>query len=281
MRTEREMFDRILGFAEADARVRAVYMNGSRANPNAPRDRYMDFDIVYVVTELPTFTASDAWLDVFGEKLIVQKPETMRYPEGTGFFNWLILFTDGNRIDLTLIPVEKPELVDRDSATVVLLDKDGRLPAFPPASDSDYITRPPSELFYTSCCNNFFWCMQNVAKGIVRDELPYAMGMYHYILDTELTDMIRWYIGSQNGFSVAPGKMGKYFRRFLSPELYALYLEVFPTAAYESMWNAVFTACKLFRTLAVQVGASLGFAYNERDDAGIMTYLRMLRDGTL
>lgn len=38
MRTEREMTALILGVAERDSRVRAVFMNGSRANPNAPRD---------------------------------------------------------------------------------------------------------------------------------------------------------------------------------------------------------------------------------------------------
>ena len=38
MRSEREMYDLILGFARADERVRGVILNGSRANPNAPRD---------------------------------------------------------------------------------------------------------------------------------------------------------------------------------------------------------------------------------------------------
>ena len=51
MRTEREMTALILGVAERDARVRAVFMNGSRANPNAPRDIFQDYDIVYVVEE--------------------------------------------------------------------------------------------------------------------------------------------------------------------------------------------------------------------------------------
>ena len=40
MRSEREMYDLILGFARADERVRGVILNGSRANPNAPRDKY-------------------------------------------------------------------------------------------------------------------------------------------------------------------------------------------------------------------------------------------------
>jgi len=35
MRTEQEMFNLILNIAKNDERIRAVYMNGSRTNPNA------------------------------------------------------------------------------------------------------------------------------------------------------------------------------------------------------------------------------------------------------
>ena len=51
MRSEQEMLDLILETARNDERIRAVIMNGSRANPNALRDPFQDFDIVYLVTE--------------------------------------------------------------------------------------------------------------------------------------------------------------------------------------------------------------------------------------
>ena len=38
MRSEKEMLDLIIRTAQDDVRIRAVIMNGSRANPNAPRD---------------------------------------------------------------------------------------------------------------------------------------------------------------------------------------------------------------------------------------------------
>lgn len=38
MRTEQEMFSMILDAAKADGRIRAVYMNGSRVNPEAKHD---------------------------------------------------------------------------------------------------------------------------------------------------------------------------------------------------------------------------------------------------
>ena len=47
MRSEQEMLELIVNTARHDDRIRAVIMNGSRANPNAPRDFFQDFDIVY------------------------------------------------------------------------------------------------------------------------------------------------------------------------------------------------------------------------------------------
>jgi hypothetical protein len=52
------MFNLILYVAKADERIRAVYMNGSRANPNVEKDKHQDYDIVYVVTETESILAA-------------------------------------------------------------------------------------------------------------------------------------------------------------------------------------------------------------------------------
>ncbi|MFR1518848.1 MAG: aminoglycoside 6-adenylyltransferase [Clostridia bacterium] len=278
MRSEQEMFDLILGFAEKDPRVRAVYMNGSRTNPNAPKDVYQDYDIVYVVREFFTFLADNSWIDVFGDRLMLQMPEAMRNPSGRGHFNWMMLFTDGNRLDLTLLPIEKTELIGTDSLTTALLDKDGILPSFPEASDKDYRIAPPPALFYFSCCNNFWWCLQNVAKGIARDEIPYAMGMYHNVVREELHDMISWYIGVRNNFGVSAGKMGKYFKKYLPPELYELYLQTYSDSNSDNLWQAVFSACDLFSLLAQRVAAYFRYDYALHEEKNMRIYLKNVKE---
>ena len=72
MRTEKEMMDLILGVAKKDERIRAVYMNGSRTNPNAARDILQDYDIVYVVEETGSFIEDKGWIKTFGEILFMQ-----------------------------------------------------------------------------------------------------------------------------------------------------------------------------------------------------------------
>lgn len=278
MRTEKEMFDLILNFAKKDPRIRAVYMNGSRTNRNAPKDAYQDYDIVYVVNDFDTFTSDHKWIDIFGERLILQMPEAMRYPSGKGHFSWMMLFTDGNRLDLTLIPIQKPELIGNDSLTIPLLDKDGILPDFPDSNDSDYIVRQPSKLYYLSCCNNFWWCMQNVAKGIARNELPYAMLMYHQVVREELHDMISWYIGTITEFSVSAGKMGKYFKRYLPSDIYEQYLATYSDSDCNNLWRAIFNACDLFSLLALQVAKYCDYEYNKQDEVNMRQYINNVKN---
>ena len=75
MRTEEQMMKLILDTAKEDERILAVYMNGSRTNPNAPKDIFQDYDIIYVVTETESFQKDRTWIDRFGERLFMQYPE--------------------------------------------------------------------------------------------------------------------------------------------------------------------------------------------------------------
>lgn len=276
MRTEEEMYALILNVAKNDPRIRGVILNGSRANPNAPKDSFQDFDIVYLVKELDPFIHDQNWIDLFGPRLMLQIPETMRYPTGNGRFNWLMLFQDGNRLDLSLAPLDQADQVVSDSQSIVLLDKDGFWPSVSPASDQDYWVTPPDALFYASCCNNFWWCLQNVAKGILRDELPYAMMMFHTVVRQELHDMLSWYIGAQQGFQVSSGKMGKYFKRFLPKDMYEAYANTYSDSCPAHIWQAVFAACDLFRQAAVAVAKHFDFSYSTLDDLNMTNYLKAM-----
>lgn len=100
MRTEKEMYDLILKIANNDERIRAVYMNGSRANPNVVKDIYRDYDIVFMVTETKSFLEDSNWITAFGESAIIQEPNR-EDPET--YYTWLMLFKDGNRIDLHIV----------------------------------------------------------------------------------------------------------------------------------------------------------------------------------
>src|SRR5512143_3935091 len=100
MRSEQTMLALILDTARQDERIRAAVMVGSRANPNAPRDPFQDFDVVYFVTEMAPFVRNLEWVKRFGELMIMQLPDDMQdpAPDDQGGFAYLMQFVDGNRI---------------------------------------------------------------------------------------------------------------------------------------------------------------------------------------
>ncbi len=75
MRTEKQMIDIILNYAKENEHVRAVYMNGSRANPNIEKDKYQDFDIVYVADNTAPPFNDKKWIESFGEIAVLQEPD--------------------------------------------------------------------------------------------------------------------------------------------------------------------------------------------------------------
>lgn len=284
MRSEREMFELILGAAREDSRVLAVYMNGSRANPNVSRDEHQDYDIVFVVQETASFLADRLWVSIFGEIGMMQEPDANDCGWGLNHddsrsYGWLILFNDGVRIDLRIQTVEETEeTFGSDSLTVVLLDKASILPPLPPSSDSGYWIQKPEPTAYAGCCNEFWWCLNNVAKGIVRDQLPYVMRMYYETVHKELDHMLEWYIGMNHEYQITAGMWGKYFKKLLPEAFYQLYQSTFPDGTYENIWKAVFAACQLFHMAATEAGVTLHYVYCEEYERNMMRYLEKMKN---
>ncbi|XOK60963.1 aminoglycoside 6-adenylyltransferase [Paenibacillus elgii] len=280
MRSEQEMMNLILDVAVNDERVRAVGMNGSRTNPNAPKDVFQDYDIVYIVHDLTSFIEDKQWIDRFGSRIIMQKPEEMKLipPELDGKFPYLMLFADGNRIDLTLCPFEqKNNWNSGDKLAVVLLDKDDCLPQLPAPTDEDYWVKRPSAKLFADCCNEFWWVSTYVAKGLWRQEMLYAQDHLNAAVRPMLIQMLEWLVGIDTDFSVSTGKNGKYLEKHLSRESWHALMTTFPDATYEGVWRALFAMGELFRRTAQDVANRLDYEYPLEDDQRVTAYLKHVR----
>ena len=275
MRNKDEMMELILNTAQEDDRIRAVVMNGSRVNPNIEPDIFQDFDIVYLVTDMAPFVKNEAWIARFGEMMIMQMPDAMDRPEATSFehFAYLMQFADGNRIDLSLIPYAKREKLNEDSLTIVLLDKDGQIPDFPPPSEATYVPRPPTAVAYHNAVNEFWWVATYVAKGLWRQEVAYAQETMH-IIRKQLLKMLDWYVGTKTDFAINPGKLGKNYAQYLTPAQWQMFLHSYAGADETGMWDALLTMAQLFRHVAVAVAEVFDFAYAHEDDARVWAHLQ-------
>lgn len=277
MRTPEEMFDLILSVAKEDERIRAVSMGGSRANKDCPSDIYQDFDIVFYVKDVAPFWDNEVWMEEkFGKPSLLQKPESIELipPDNNGDYVYLMLFSDGNRIDLC---ITAREYVDNGEPMIVLLDKDGTFPKIQIAEDYWYVKRPTQKLF-ADCCNEFHWCMNNLAKGIARDELPYAMEVFNHYVREEFILMLEWYVGANYDFKVSAGKCGKYLKKYLPEDIYRRFRLTYSDADYDNLWKAAFEMLYLFGDVAREVAAKLQFTYNEAEGQGIEYYMKQCRE---
>ena len=167
MRTDQEMLDLILQIAKK-LQVDAVALSGSRTNQKVQADEFQDYDLVYVVDNLDNLTSDLAWLDQFGNRLIEQHNIL-----GNRRL-YLMLFEDGNRIDLTLCPKDHiQEWVESEADFTVLEDTKG---LFAPYSSNPqrYWTSPATEKDFKKTCNEFWWVSAYVVKGIYRKQVIYA-----------------------------------------------------------------------------------------------------------
>ena len=278
MRTPEEMFRLIEAIAREDDRIRAASVSGSRANRECPADAYQDYDITVYVREVGPFWDNDAWIaEKFGAPCLMQKPESMGLipPDNDGRYAYLMIFPDGNRVDLCFAPAEQ---AGSGEPEVVLLDKDGILAGAAAEPEHWHVKRPTAKQF-ADCCNEFHWCLNNVAKGIARDEVPYVMHMVEDAVRPMLITMLGWYVGTEREFAVSIGKRGKYLKKLLPETLYRRFLGTYAGAETQAMWGAAFAMLDLFGDVARTVAERLDFAYNVAEEAAIEDYMRRVKDG--
>ena len=255
MRTETEMLDVILKTAET-LQVAAVVMSGSRTNSQAPQDEFQDYDVVYVVDDLDNLTSDLSWLDLFGKRIIEQE---------VGFSHrrlFLMLFEDGNRIDLTLCPTEYiQEWVDSEAEFIVLEDKKGLFEPFSP-NPQRYWTSPASEIEFEKACNEFWWVSAYVVKGICRNQLIYATDHLYGICQQELLKVLAWQVASDKG-TVDVGKNYKYLFNYLPAEKEKAFTALLDFLSIEKLTQSLFATMQFFHQEVQSLAQKMGFAYDK------------------
>lgn len=281
MRTEQEMMNLFVDFAANEERIRLVTLEGSRTNPNIPRDSFQDFDISYFVTDMDSFKRHDDWLSGFGSRIMMQKPEDMElFPSELGnWFSYIIIFEDGNKLDLTLIPVGETEdyFAQSDGLVEVLLDKDSLVKNEVIASDREYWIQKPTARKFDDCCNEFWMTSTYVVKGLARKEILFAIDHLNEVVRPNLLRMMSWRIGSEQGYDFSLGKNYKFMDRHLPKEDWEVLLSTYAENGFQNMWQSLFACCELFRKHSKAVAERLGYTYPDYDEA-ITRYTQRIYD---
>ena len=264
MKTKTEMFDVILQTAKV-LQVNAVAMSGSRTNPNAPKDEFQDYDVVYIVEDLDGLVADLAWLERFGKRIIEQHNllDHRRL--------YLMLFEDGNRIDLTLCPKEHiKEWVDSEADFTVLDDPQGLFAPYAP-TPKRYWTAPASATDFDKSCNEFWWVSAYVVKGIHRNHLIYATDHLYGICQQELLKLLAWQVAADKG-TVDVGKNYKYLFQYLPIKKEKEFTALLDFSDQKSLTKSLLATMDFFHKEAQAFSRKTGFPYDKATAEKMLEY---------
>ena len=264
MRTDTEMMNLILQIADT-LEVEAIALSGSRTNPRAPKDEFQDYDVVYIVENLNDLLSDLSWLDQFGMRLIEQH-NVLGHRR-----LYLMLFEDGNRIDLTLCPKESiQEWVDSEANFEVIKDDKGLFEAYQPNSKR-YWTAPPTEEEFAASCNEFWWVSAYVVKAIRRNQLIYATDHLYGICQQELLKVFAWQVTSDRG-AVDIGKNYKYLFHYLPAEKEKEFSALLNLSSIEKVGQSLFATMNIFDREVQSLAKKMGFAYDQEEAEKMIAY---------
>ena len=281
MRSETQIITLINSISENDNRIRAVIINGSRTNSKIEKDEFQDFDIIFLVEELESFRNAPRWIDIFGERIILQMPNSLQIDEVVSETNennitYLMLFKDFNRIDLKLIEVKNRNDY-QDSLNKVLLDKDNLFQQTLKPNDRDYWVKKPTQKEFSDCCNEFWWVITYVIKGLARNEPLYAKEMFENPVRKMLMKMLAWYVGAEIGFTVNVGKSNRFLKKYVNSTIWTRILNTYPNAEKISIWNSLIEMTNLFHKISLEVANKIDLNYNTKEAQNVKTYIKDMK----
>ena len=255
MRTETEMLDVILQTAKT-LQVKAVAMSGSRTCPKALKDEFQDYDVVYIVDDLYNLMSDLSWLNKFGKRIIEQEVSLGHRRL------YLMLFEDGNRIDLTLCPKEYiQEWVDSEAGFTILEDTENLFEAYFPNLERHWIT-PATETDFKNSCNEFWWVSAYVVKGIYRKQVIYTTDHLYDICQQEFLKILAWQVASDRRV-VDIGKNYKYLFNYLPTEKEKEFSNLLDFSSIDKITQSLFATMQLFHQEAQSLAHKMGFDYNK------------------
>ena len=279
---------RLVRWADRQAAVRAMLLTSTRAIPHAAVDAFSDYDVVLVVRDIHPFIADWDWLRDFGEVLVAYWDPVHPDPDhGLERVANVVQYADGLKIDFTLWPVALLERIARapalpaelDAGYRVLADKDGLTAGLRPPTYAAYIPTPPDDATYQAVVNDFFVDAPYVAKCLLRDELLPAKWCLDYDMKhVYLRPMLEWRMECDHGWAVPAGRLGKGLKRRLPADLWRDLEATYAGAGVAENWEALFRTLALFRRVAREVAARLGYPYPDELDRRVTAYVRQMED---
>jgi aminoglycoside 6-adenylyltransferase len=258
----------LLEFADADDNIRAVLLEGSRADPDGLVDQWSDYDVAFITRSNSPYLA-DGWFEEFarqfGRVAVARQPDDPSLLDDghdpDQHYAYLTQFADGLRLDLTFETVVFLATVELDSATKVLRDKDGIIGRHEP-SGRDGLTHAPTARQFAACCDEFWWTIPYMAKAVVRGQVLAASELLGRTVRPEFAQMLSWLAVARHGSPVALGKHLDRIAGYVPAGQYATLLASYVGADLGNVTASLLGLARAFDPLAATVAEAFGLTHD-------------------
>jgi aminoglycoside 6-adenylyltransferase len=295
---------KLVSWATARDDLRGIAVLGSRARSDHPADPWSDLDLLVMARHPGRYLARPEWLAAIETPWLTVKEPT---PIG-GQEILLVTFEGGTKVDISVVPSRAFALAARAVGILrrypaamsllpgvarerllalsdllnrglrVVLDKDGvarhleagGLPIPAPA--------PPSEDEFSDLVCRFLNEQVWIALKLRRGELFVARTLGESRLSALLLRMIEWHARAKEIPWSPAYEHGRLLESWAPPEVVRRLGKVFPRYDAAEIWAARLAALDLFRSLAEETGARLGYPYPHQLEHEVMSWVRSLGD---
>lgn len=275
--TDLSVREKLIQWAREDDNIRALVLNGSRADSTRAADVFSDYDVdVFVRDTQPFVECDDKWLSFYGP-ILVRWPLRPQVTWSADWVTQLVQFSSGERIDFQFTALATPQ----DSPNLkghfeVLVDKDDACKALK-RNDEAFAPSVPTAQAFQEAVNGFWWDSLYVPKCLRRGELEYGRFMLETALRQEkVLPMAAWAIQARCDAPVRIGNYGRWLSRYLTSQEKVLWAESQAGPAIEAHWQAFDRLCELFEQWSQCVAARYDFEYPAAQIQSIKAHARKM-----
>jgi aminoglycoside 6-adenylyltransferase len=261
-----QLEQRFVEWTLTQSAIQAVIVIGSRARSDHPADEWSDLDLVVFTVDTTAYLNDAMWLEAFGHVRVAVSSSF-----GKSDREWLALYNDGSKLDVAFLsigPTTTPtlqEMLDAFPYPVVLqhgvrvlLDKTGapaelRVPKIA-------APQPPTQAAFTALINRMLLDALKTAKFIRRNDLWRAKQMCDGDLKQQLLVMLEWH-AMTGGHNRDVWYDGRFLDEWADLKTLAALPDTFAAYHVADLQRALLATLDLFRRLAQEVAAQLGYAY--------------------
>ncbi|MBQ0140315.1 MAG: aminoglycoside 6-adenylyltransferase [Kurthia sp.] len=258
-------------FVHSHQDIRAVGVEGSIATGKT--DCFSDIDVTFFTTIPEHYLKNDVWLDFLGPRIIMQKPGIHYLEDGRKLYPYLMLFENGERVDLKIAAVDTIEAyLQSESTAQIILDLDNRVKRKVEPNESSFFLKKPTEEEFLEVVNEFFWVIPYVVKGCARKQFLYAVQHLAIIRD-QLIQVISWGIAEKYHGEVNLGSHQKYLQKYLDEETWEILTTTYNCKDYGRIIQSLLLLIELMEKEAKKLANLYEYAYLDENEQ-VIAYVK-------